>query len=123
MNENLTHSELNTSDGDVKKTDNWLWKLINWINGEQPEEQDDQKQLIQMEKIDGTPLTAVKDEWGWWLLMGQYRLVDEPFQTKREAIREGKQITMWRIMQLFNIMIIDHEKRKTDQEKINAAKN
>lgn len=79
---------------------------------------DDPKQLTEYEQVKGTPFTAVKDNGKWYVLMGKYRLT-ESFETKTEAVKDAEEITYFRIMQVFQIMMQDYE----DQKKINKKQN
>lgn len=83
------------------------------------EEKTTERELLQQEQIEGTPFTAVRLDDKWFLTMGKYRL-SEPTKTFEEVLEEAKDASWFRIMQLIQIMIEEHEKNKL---KTNNLKN
>lgn len=62
------------------------------------------EELVQMERVDGTPFTIVKDKDGWNVTVGKYR-VNTPFETKQEAIWDAQTMNWDKIMQMITIFI------------------
>lgn len=89
--------ESNTTHGSAKKTDKSNSKS---------------KEMVEQQPIDGTPFTAVRVDEDWFLTMGKYRLT-EKLKTIAECVEEAKDASWWRIMQIMNIMIKEHEENKT----------
>lgn len=86
----------NTTHGNAKKTDNSNSKS---------------NQLIEHQPIKGTPFTAIKYENEWYLTMGKYRLTTGR-KTLREVLKESKDASWERIMQIIQILI-DEDKKQT----------
>lgn len=66
-------------------------------------------QLVEKIEIENTPFTAVRIDDKWFLTMGKYRLTP-PLPNKKEALAAGVDESWWRIMQVVNVMINEHEK-------------
>lgn len=101
-------TEQNTSHGNAKKTDRPHY-------GKTDEElltRDKQaKEMLEQVPIEGTPFTAVRLDDKWFLTMGKYRLTNE-LKTLEECKQEAKDASWHRIMQIMNIVIIEHEQAK-----------
>lgn len=69
------------------------------------------KQIIEKIDIENTPFTAVKADQEWFIMMGKYRLT-KGIKSKDEALAAGLDESWWRIMQVIQIMIDEHEYRK-----------
>lgn len=89
--------ELNTTHGNANPTD---------------KQSSNSNNLIEQKQVDGTPFTAVRVNEDWFLTLGKYRLTDK-LKTLGECIEEAKDASWWRIMQIMNIMIQEHEENKT----------
>lgn len=69
------------------------------------------EELIEYHEIKDTPFTIARQDKDWFVLMGKYRLTQN-LQTKEEAIKEARSKSWIRIMQVINIMMIDHDNEK-----------
>lgn len=72
---------------------------------------EDSKQIVERIEIENTPFTAIKTGEEWHLTLGRYRLT-QALKTKDEALAEGLNESWWRIMQIIQIMIDEHEIKK-----------
>lgn len=66
-------------------------------------------QLVEHEKVEGTPFTVVRHEEKCYVMLGNYRLTEE-FKTMIEAIEDGKRFDWERIMQVIGVMIEEFKK-------------
>lgn len=102
MNTKTKSKELNTSNGNAKSTNNT-------------------ESLIKYEEIENTPFTCVELETDhgkeFHVVMGKYRLNENPFYMKKVAIEDAKKMDYWKIMQIINIIIDDRENNKQIKDK------
>ena len=71
----------------------------------------DERQLIEIVPIEGTPFTAVRHDDKWFLALGKYRLT-EVLKSQEQCIEESKDASWFRIMQIIKLMIEEHESTK-----------
>lgn len=101
MKKNTAHK---TTDGTAKKTDN------NQSNS----------QLIEYVQIEKTPFTAVRKEEEWYLMMGKYRLNDQPFKSLKEVQEDAKDASWFRIMQVVGVMVEEHYTKMSNKEMVDT---
>lgn len=77
-------------------------------------EENEEKQLVEILQIEGTPFHAVRERKIWHVTCGTYRL-SEPLGSKEECEEEAKSITWFKIMNVIALMI---ENYKKDEEYI-----
>lgn len=65
-------------------------------------------ELLEQKEIPETPFKAVRMEDKWFLTLGKYRLT-EPMQTFEQISDDAHRADWTRIMQIINIMILEHE--------------
>lgn len=72
-------------------------------------------ELLEQKQVEDTPFTAVRVQDKWFLTMGKYRLTEQ-LNTYEECVDASKDASWWRIMQIINIMIKEHDNEKNKPE-------
>jgi hypothetical protein len=125
MNEKTISTDTEETLGYAREIGKQKFSFSNWVKDlfrKKTKEGDDPRQLVEYEQVKGTPFTAVKDGNKWYVLMGKYRLT-EAMETKAEAVKDAEEITYFRIMQIFNIMMQDYQDQKKIQKNGTAKNN
>lgn len=67
-------------------------------------------ELLEREEVKGTPFTVIKGDIenntqfeGWGIFFGKY-LMETPYKTKNEAIKEAKKVTWDRVIKVISIL-------------------
>lgn len=82
------HSELLNTQTNAKKTN----------------KENSSTELVKMEKIHGTPFTAVLRDEKYYIIMGKYRMNEEPLNTMDE-VYEFLENEMWNVMTAMMVII------------------
>lgn len=75
--------------------------------------------LLEKIEVENTPFTIVRIDDKWFVTMGKYRLT-KPLSNKDEALASALDESWWRIIQVQNIQIENHELIVNMQNQINA---
>lgn len=79
-------------------------------------EEHEENVLIERHNLEGTPFTLVRVEKEWSVVIGEYKLNEIPFKSKKEAEENAKKITWDRIVQVVTIAIEGFSKLKQIQK-------
>lgn len=71
----------------------------------------DDKQLIQIEKINETPFTAIKEQGKWYVCLGKYRMTEE-LPNFDECQYITKNADWYFFLSVMKAMIIEHDNEK-----------
>lgn len=84
-------------------------------NGKQNSSTGNENQILEQKPIEGTPFTAVRHLDKWFLTMGKYRLTGK-LNSFDECVEQSKDASWYRIMQIINIMIMEHDHEKPQMQ-------
>lgn len=70
------------------------------------------KQLVKRKEITGTPFVAVKDEKGWFLTMGQYRITEHKEELKglEQLLKQNNDQMNWNFLTTVIATIVEQIK-------------
>jgi hypothetical protein len=85
-------------------------------NVNEADKQNYSDELVKQIPIEDTPFMAVKMEDYWFLTLGKYRLT-EKLKSLQECKDEAENTSWFRIMQIVNVMIKEHEEEKKENVK------
>lgn len=83
------------------------------MNAKETDKQNSSKALVKREDIENTPFTAIKDELGWFLVVGRYR-VTEHSESKEELMSRVKGVD-WELIGRVVGVIMETYKEVGDQ--------
>jgi hypothetical protein len=69
-----------------------------------------QNYLVEREEIEGTPFTLYRNEDKYYVLLGMYRLNENEFSSKEDALLDAERKDWFRIMQIVGIMLENYNK-------------
>lgn len=78
------------------------------------DENPNNSQLREFETVENTPFTVVKEESGYYLIMGEYRMSEKNYETKEELLEEELERGRWHTMAKLVCAVVDIAKKEKE---------